>query len=55
MLLLCGSNQAINEVNSNLALLDNQIAEVNQRLVTSQGQGREKFDMSLSASANWNC
>jgi hypothetical protein len=36
-------NQAINEVNSNLALLDTQIAEANQRLVTSQGQGGENF------------
>jgi hypothetical protein len=35
--------QAINEVNSNLALLDTQIAEANQRLVTSQGQGGENF------------
>ena len=36
-------NQAINEVNSNLALLDTQIAKANQRLVTSQGQGGENF------------
>ena len=36
-------NQAINEVNSNLALLDTQIAEANQRLVSSQGQGGESF------------
>jgi len=35
--------QAVNEVNSNLALLDKQIAEANQRLVTSQGQGGANF------------
>jgi hypothetical protein len=35
--------QAINEVNANLAQLDTQIAEANQRLVTSQGQGGENF------------
>ena len=35
--------QAVDEVNRNLALLDTQIAEANQRLVTSQGQGGENF------------
>ena len=35
--------QALNEVNRNLDLLDKQIAEANQRLVTTQGQGGPNF------------
>jgi hypothetical protein len=35
--------QAVAEVNRNLDLLDRQIAEANQRLVTSQGQGGPNF------------
>jgi hypothetical protein len=35
--------QAVDEVNRNLDLLDKQIAEANQRLVTSQGQGGANF------------
>jgi hypothetical protein len=35
--------QAANEVKSNLALLDTQIAEANNRLKTSQGQGGANF------------
>ncbi|MEU0877998.1 DUF1996 domain-containing protein [Lentzea sp. NPDC005914] len=35
--------QAIDEVDRNLALLDKQIAEANQRLVTSKGQGGPNF------------
>ena len=35
--------QAVNEVNQNLSQLDIQIAEANQRLVTSQGQGGANF------------
>ncbi|MCX2951370.1 DUF1996 domain-containing protein [Lentzea sp. NEAU-D7] len=36
-------DQAIDEVDRNLALLDKQIAEANQRLVTSKGQGGANF------------
>ncbi|MCD0485600.1 DUF1996 domain-containing protein [Streptacidiphilus sp. ASG 303] len=35
--------QAQNEVNSNLALLDQQVAEANRRLASSQGQGGPNF------------
>jgi hypothetical protein len=35
--------QALDEVNRNLDLLDKQIAEANQRLVTTQGQGGPNF------------
>jgi hypothetical protein len=35
--------QAVEEVNRNLSLLDSQIAEANQRLATSQGQGGANF------------
>jgi len=34
---------AVDEVNRNLALLDRQIAEANQRIVTTQGQGGPNF------------
>jgi hypothetical protein len=34
---------AVEEVNRNLALLDRQIAEANQRIVTTQGQGGPNF------------
>ncbi|MFJ8962584.1 DUF1996 domain-containing protein [Lentzea sp. NPDC102401] len=36
-------DQAIDETDRNLALLDKQIAEANQRLVTSKGQGGPNF------------
>jgi hypothetical protein len=36
-------DQAVAEVNSNLALLDKQIAEANERLVSTQGQGGPNF------------
>ncbi|MET0237249.1 MAG: DUF1996 domain-containing protein, partial [Kibdelosporangium sp.] len=36
-------SQAVQEVNRDLALLDKQIAEANQRLVTTQGQGGPNF------------
>jgi hypothetical protein len=36
-------SQAVDEVNRNLTLLDKQIAEANQRLVTTQGQGGANF------------
>ncbi|MCX2948925.1 DUF1996 domain-containing protein [Lentzea sp. NEAU-D7] len=36
-------DQAVDEVDRNLALLDKQIAEANQRLVTSKGQGGPNF------------
>jgi hypothetical protein len=35
--------QAVAEVNRNLALLNTQVAEANQRLITSQGQGGPNF------------
>jgi hypothetical protein len=35
--------QAVDEVNRNLALLDKQVAEANQRLATSKGQGGPNF------------
>jgi hypothetical protein len=36
-------DQAVDEVDRNLALLDKQIAEANQRLVTTKGQGGPNF------------